>query len=116
MPNVRLVKHAARVQFEMAQAGNLFADTPQHLTFDELEAVAANRKWWKALQVGAEIDMAKGPPKTYDADADVSLDSPFVAPEDCPYVYDPYDFVCEGPTPEAANHIDDNRPPAKLPP
>ena len=63
MPNERLVKHAARRQYEMAREGNLFADTPQHLSYDELEAVTQNRKWWKALQAGADIDMHKGPPK-----------------------------------------------------
>ena len=79
MPNERLVKHAVRMQYEMERNGNIFADTPQNLTFDEIEAIAQNRKWWKSLQAGADIDMKKGPPTA----ANESMDSVFVPlPED----------------------------------
>ena len=44
---VRLVKHAARMQHAMALPGNLFMDAPPHETLEELVQMAANRRLWK---------------------------------------------------------------------
>ena len=48
--NNRLVKLAVRVQHDMPRDGDIFADCPQHLDFDKLEAIDQDRKRWKLLQ------------------------------------------------------------------
>ena len=48
MKDSRLVKRAAKVQFQSKGKGDLFMDAPD-LRFEELEAIAADRKQWRAL-------------------------------------------------------------------
>ena len=45
----RLVKVAARVQFERQRKGGFFMDLPGHLTFEEIEELAQDRKAWKSM-------------------------------------------------------------------
>ena len=47
MPDHRLIKHAVRVQFHMGLPGNLLTDAPPDITFEQLVAMASNRKKWK---------------------------------------------------------------------
>ena len=49
MSDVRIVKLATKVQFERGSAGGMFMDLPSHLTYSELEQLAANRKIWKRM-------------------------------------------------------------------
>ena len=52
----RLVKLAAKVQFEMGGVGDLFMDAPVTQTFEEVEELTQNRAAWKRL-----VDAKFGP-------------------------------------------------------
>ena len=54
--NKRLIKLAVRVQKENPREGDIFSDTPHHLNFDEIEAIAQDRKRWRSLQAGTGLD------------------------------------------------------------
>ena len=47
----RLVKIAANVQFEMGGGGNLLMDAPKMQHFDDLVALAEDRKEWKKIRL-----------------------------------------------------------------
>ena len=47
MKGLRLLKVAAKVQFDLKSEGNLFMDTPQHLTFNQIQHRAQYRQRWK---------------------------------------------------------------------
>ena len=53
--NKRLVKLAVKVQKEVPREGDIFSDTPKHLTFDEIEALAQDRTRWRSLQPGTSL-------------------------------------------------------------
>ena len=61
MSEGRLVKLAARTQFERQSAGGLFMDLPSYMSYDEVQKLARCRKTWKALgaYVGNLPAMAK---------------------------------------------------------
>ena len=48
MQDDRLVKLAAKAQYEREEHGNLFMDAPRHSNFDELVEMAGDRAAWKA--------------------------------------------------------------------
>ena len=49
MKDVRLVKAAVRMQHKQGLKGSMLMDTPNHLTMEEVEIVAKNRRVWKQL-------------------------------------------------------------------
>ena len=57
----RLVKLAVRVQFARGQDGGFFVDLPYHLSLEEIEELAQERKIWKRLSthVGDTEAMAR---------------------------------------------------------
>ena len=55
MGNERLVKLAMRVQFEKGMLSNMLSDAPITKTFEELEALAVDRKVWKRIRNGGTV-------------------------------------------------------------
>ena len=49
MEGDRLVKHAVARQHSIGLPGNMFYDVPPHLSFEQIEAAASDRKLWKRL-------------------------------------------------------------------
>ena len=50
LPGDRLVKLALRVQFKNGDRSNMLQGVPEHATFEQLEAMAQDRKAWRAHQ------------------------------------------------------------------
>ena len=57
MPNARLVKLATRVQWDLNIEGGMFMDIPAYvgLTFAAVEALAQDRKAWKAMIIATDL-------------------------------------------------------------
>ena len=52
MRKERLVRVAAKVQYDMNEGGNLFMDAPTHRDYDDLIKIAGDRKKWKQYVEG----------------------------------------------------------------
>jgi hypothetical protein len=74
LPDQRLVKHSARVQHQTGLPGNMFMDAPPHGSFDELVAMAKQRKKWKRSwsQLGVYDDFVYTPTNTSGTDTDTT--------------------------------------------
>ena len=55
MGRERLVKLAIRVQFKKGMMTNMLSDAPITKTFEELEALAADRRGWKRIRDGGTV-------------------------------------------------------------
>ena len=47
MQNTRLVRIAAKIQYEMQEGGNLFMDSPSHLDYEDTVKLASDRQAWR---------------------------------------------------------------------